>query len=89
MPEQSGPSWTAREEELWYEVLVRCIDGGMQHETVRDRVAILSPYGQVFADRLHARWRVSVEAVRNAAINGSPPPREAPLASARSSRRTH
>jgi hypothetical protein len=89
VPERSGLPWTAREEELWYEVLVRCIYGGMPHDVVRERVAVLSPYGKQFADRLHERWRGAAEAVRDAAISGSPQPREGSSAGARSSRRTH
>lgn len=89
MPEQWGIPLTAREEELWYEILVRCIYGGMPHERVRERVAILSPYGKAFADRLHDRWRAAADAVRDAAISGAPPPREAPPSGVRSSRRTH
>jgi hypothetical protein len=89
VPEQSGMPWTRQDEELWYEIMVRCIYGGMGHERVRERVAVLSPYGQAFADHLHDRWRAAVDAMRDAPISGSPLPREAPFASARSSRRTH
>jgi hypothetical protein len=89
MPESLSIAWSSRDEELWYEIFIRCVYGGMAHETVRDRVAILSPYGQAFADLLHERWRAAVAEIRGQAISGSLGPREARPADGRSSRRTH
>jgi hypothetical protein len=89
MPEARSIAWSSRDEELWDEILVRCICGGMPHEVVRDRVAILSPCGQAFADLLHARWQAAAAAIRDQAIKGSLGPRGARPAGARSSRRTH
>ncbi len=74
MTDERGVPWTSAEEELWYEIFFRCIYGGMRPETARERVAVLSPYGQLFADHIHDRWRTAAEALRDAAITGSPLP---------------
>jgi hypothetical protein len=55
-------------ENLWLEIFEGLVRGGMLPDVARDRVVRGSGRRRDFADRVHARWRASLEQLRDEAL---------------------